>query len=740
MQRTGGLVSSIVVVASLSAFLGTFPGSADAVALSVQAIPTGCDHLAWTGHDAAHRSQIYVSAPDGTGRVEISTADNASADPAASDTPRWSPDGARIMWMGAPSGVTRPHIFIADPDGLNRIDITVLGANPPTSNANPSWSPDSTRVAWSGRDPITNGLEIWMANSDGTARSSISNIGIGPPTLNARPAWSPDGTKIAWQGSVGGVRHVFVANADGSNRIDVIDPAETEHFGVPKWAPDGSMLAFNRMATLTSGGDAVFTVTPDGSGFTQVWQAAQEPLAHANPPVWSPDSSRLAFTAVTAALVDALMVVNPDGTGLVDVGMVPPPATPITTISDPPHWSPTGGEIAFGGYTGARQQLYISKIDGSAVTEISTVGPAPIPAAASTSIDWSPDGLAIAWRGSVSGDEEIFVAAGDGSSRVIVSRALAGTVPMHNDQPAWQPRFSSLALTTDLMVPTLSKPGTFSATVTNTGPCPAGGVRVDNVGAPCLAPTGHLTSHGSLVGSTWSIGTLAPGASASLTITGSGTAPLACGITAGLGVAPASSAPVTSRVAAVVEPCPAGSDAFVDVPPSSFARDEITCLSLLGITTGTGATTYEPGKAVSREEMASVLTRTWQTLGETCPTASDPFVDVSPTSFARDDITCIFNLGITTGTSAATYDPSGEVTREQMAAFLARLWRLRGGSCPAGADPFVDVSPTSFARDDITCIFNLGITTGTSAATYDPSGEVTREQMAAFLVLLVRRT
>jgi hypothetical protein len=33
-------------------------------------------------------------------------------------------------------------------------------------------------------------------------------------------------------------------------------------------------------------------------------------------------------------------------------------------------------------------------------------------------------------------------------------------------------------------------------------------------------------------------------------------------------------------------------------------------------------------------------------------------------------------LGITTGTSASTFGPNGVVTREQMAAFLARTMRL----------------------------------------------------------------
>ena len=110
-----------------------------------------------------------------------------------------------------------------------------------------------------------------------------------------------------------------------------------------------------------------------------------------------------------------------------------------------------------------------------------------------------------------------------------------------------------------------------------------------------------------------------------------------------------------------------------------------------------------------------------------------PFADMPTTEWARESITCIFGLGITTGTTSDAYSPEGVVTREQMAAFLARFWRAGGFECPEGAHPFTDVVSTSFASHDIACIFLLGITTGTSSTTYSPHDLVTRAQMAAFL-------
>ena len=180
-------------------------------------------------------------------------------------------------------------------------------------------------------------------------------------------------------------------------------------------------------------------------------------------------------------------------------------------------------------------------------------------------------------------------------------------------------------------------------------------------------------------------------------------------------------------------PCPSGGTPFTDIS-SSFAANDIACIYQLGVTTGTSATSYSPTDLVTREQMAAFIGR----LIANCPTAPHGFVDVAASSFASAFISCIKGAGITTGTSPTTYSPNDPVTREQMAAFIARFWRAVGNPCPGAAMPFRDVSPTSFARADIACLFNLGITTGTSATAYSPQDPVTREQMAAFLARFLR--
>ncbi|MBT5849535.1 MAG: hypothetical protein HOH36_03760 [Acidimicrobiaceae bacterium] len=124
----------------------------------------------------------------------------------------------------------------------------------------------------------------------------------------------------------------------------------------------------------------------------------------------------------------------------------------------------------------------------------------------------------------------------------------------------------------------------------------------------------------------------------------------------------------------------------------------------------------------------------FEDIHRSCPVAASPFIDVDPSSYAVDAIDCIYGLGITTGTSSTTYSPNEYVTREQVAALLARMYRLViDPSCSGGVSSFIDVDPSSYAADDIGCLHGLGVVMGTSSTTYSPSEHATREQVAALL-------
>ena len=186
--------------------------------------------------------------------------------------------------------------------------------------------------------------------------------------------------------------------------------------------------------------------------------------------------------------------------------------------------------------------------------------------------------------------------------------------------------------------------------------------------------------------------------------------------------------------------CDDSPDPFTDVSPTSYALLDITCIYNLGVTTGTSATTYTPAAFVTREMMASFIMRLYRSLtGLTPPTVALPFTDVPATSFAVDDIAQLFGLGITTGTSATTYSPYDQVTREQMVTFLGRLYELvRGAPAPVVETPFTDTDDLTWSAEFVASMYGIGVTTGTTSTTFSPYDNVTREQVAALLARLYR--
>ncbi|MTV28001.1 S-layer homology domain-containing protein, partial [Nitriliruptoraceae bacterium ZYF776] len=77
-----------------------------------------------------------------------------------------------------------------------------------------------------------------------------------------------------------------------------------------------------------------------------------------------------------------------------------------------------------------------------------------------------------------------------------------------------------------------------------------------------------------------------------------------------------------------------------------------------------------------------------------CPTPTDPqpaprFRDIAGSAHAAN-IDCVARWGIASGTSATSYAPRRDVTRAQMATFVANLIRATGTALPEGRDRFPD--------------------------------------------------
>jgi hypothetical protein len=175
---------------------------------------------------------------------------------------------------------------------------------------------------------------------------------------------------------------------------------------------------------------------------------------------------------------------------------------------------------------------------------------------------------------------------------------------------------------------------------------------------------------------------------------------------------------------------------FADVPPGSQFYTEIGKLAARRVTLGCGTGVYCPNDSVTREQMAAFIIRA---LGQTGPPIPQQqrFGDVPPqnTFYAFIDQMAVRQITLGCSTNPALYCPSGSVTREQMAAFLIRA---KGEFNPPNPpnQRFIDVPPSNPFYNFIDRMAVLGITQGCSAnpPAYCPASLVTRAQMAAFLV------
>lgn len=174
---------------------------------------------------------------------------------------------------------------------------------------------------------------------------------------------------------------------------------------------------------------------------------------------------------------------------------------------------------------------------------------------------------------------------------------------------------------------------------------------------------------------------------------------------------------------------------FADVPTDYWAYEFIESLFAAGITGGCGGNNYCPENSVTRAQMAVFLLRSIYGGGYVPPPATGTvFNDVAASDFAAAFIEQFALEGITGGCGGNNFCPNDNVTRAQMAVFLLRAREGPGYTPPPATGIFADVSPGSFAANWIENLANDGITGGCGGGNYCPNDPVTRAQMAVFIV------
>ena len=200
----------------------------------------------------------------------------------------------------------------------------------------------------------------------------------------------------------------------------------------------------------------------------------------------------------------------------------------------------------------------------------------------------------------------------------------------------------------------------------------------------------------------------------------------------------------------VPDTCPGGPTcpgyAFRDMPaPDNWAHAGLDYCIYSGYINGLSATTVDPSGTCTRAQLVCIL---YRIQGE--PKVVDgyeldklraPFDDVPRGQWYTNAIWWAKLTGIVNGTSATTFDPSGQITREQLATILYRYTAkyapdATGNAASLAAYPDAG-SVSAYARDAMAWAVGNGLISGLPHGKTDylePGGSATRAQVATILM------
>ena len=183
-------------------------------------------------------------------------------------------------------------------------------------------------------------------------------------------------------------------------------------------------------------------------------------------------------------------------------------------------------------------------------------------------------------------------------------------------------------------------------------------------------------------------------------------------------------------------PTPGTGLPFTDVPADRWSYPYIKQLYDAGVVSGTSATTFEPTANVTRAQFVTMIAGLAG--ADVSGYASGPFDDVQAGSWYAPYVNWAAASGIVSGTSATTFDPAAEISRQDMAVMLYNYAQQAGVQLKqTTATPFTDEgSIAAYALPAVQALHSAGVISGMPDGSFQPQATTTREQACVVLCAL----
>ncbi len=180
------------------------------------------------------------------------------------------------------------------------------------------------------------------------------------------------------------------------------------------------------------------------------------------------------------------------------------------------------------------------------------------------------------------------------------------------------------------------------------------------------------------------------------------------------------------------EDCPAHD--FADVNPSKWYHESVDYAIAHGIMNGYDDGSFQPETSLTRAMLAQIL---YNLEGRPAVAYQSRFTDVSKWAWYKDAVNWAAENGIVNGFQDGTFQPEGNVTREQMATMLYRYAAFKGYDTTARIElsHFSDAaSIQAYAQIPMQWSAAVTLLQGMGDGTISPKSNATRAQVATILM------
>lgn len=226
-------------------------------------------------------SQLMVVTGSGIDLVTLNTGSSYEAvkhNKMTESSPVWSPDSQQIAFE------VLGHIYI--------YDLVTNESKQITTGIMPIWSVDGTHILF------LQNLNVYAVSFPDLTINQLTQTSISRTYKNWKPmAWSPDRTQLAFiSDTEDNYEAIYILNVADSKIMQLTDHTTANEAFQTRliWSPDGETILFPCRERYSRYASDLCLVNADGAEQTSL---TETPTIFEYPTTWSPDRSRILFTA-----------------------------------------------------------------------------------------------------------------------------------------------------------------------------------------------------------------------------------------------------------------------------------------------------------------------------------------------------------------------------------------------------------------------------------------------------------